>query len=133
MNLLSKWKEKIAHYIEVRVQLMKLSFIERTSNVLSYLVFTFISLFLLLAVLIFIGIGIGEFFGEVLDSKAGGFFITAGIYLLFCGILFLMRQNIVNTFSGIFIKILTDNDDDDDDDNRDEKSSGNPAKPNKAE
>jgi len=126
MNLIGKWKEKIAHYIEVRVQLMKLSFIERTSNILSYLVFTFISLFLILTVLIFLGIGVGEFFGEMLNSRATGFFITAGLYILMFGLLMLLRQPIIKAFSGLFIRILTENDDDED---KPEKKAGNGQDP----
>lgn len=50
MNFISKWKDKIAHYIEVRINLFKLGLIERVSNVLSYLTFVFIGLFLSLPI-----------------------------------------------------------------------------------
>ena len=119
MSFISKWKEKIAHYIEVRLDLIKLGIIERTSNILSYLILVFIFLFLAASILIFIGIGISEFFYEVVGvSKAAGFFITAGIYFLLLVILFFSRNAIVRGFSGVFIRILTAEDEDEDKDER---------------
>ena len=110
MSLFGKWKDKIAHYIDVCLSLIKLGFVERISGILSYLIFVFICLFLSLSVLIFIGIGIGEYFAALLDSRAGGFFITAGFYLLLVIVLFLLRLPITNGFAGVFIRIMTSTD-----------------------
>lgn len=107
MNVISKWKDKVAHYVDVRLSLLRLDFIERASTVVSYLILTFIALFISLAVLIFLGIGMGEAFAILVDSRAGGYFITAGIFALLAIIMFLARQNIVNAFAGIFIRIMT--------------------------
>jgi len=115
MGLISKWKEKIAHYIEVRLNLFKLGLMERISNILSYLIFVFIGLFLTVSILIFLGIGIGEYFSSVLDSRAGGFFITAGFYVLLLIVLFLLRVPITTGFSGVFIRIMTATEADDED------------------
>lgn len=114
MSFVSKWKDKIAHYVDVRLDLIKLGFIERTSSILSYLIFVFIGLFLSVSILIFLGIGIGEYFSALLDSRAGGFFITAGFYILLLIILFLMRNSVITAFAGIFIRILTATDHDED-------------------
>jgi hypothetical protein len=114
MSFISKWKDKIAHYIEVRLNLFKLGLIERISNILSYLIFVFIGLFLSVSVLIFIGIGIGEYFSSVLDSRAGGFFITAGFYVLLLIIMFLLRVSITSAFSAVFIRIMTATEPDED-------------------
>jgi len=122
MSVISKWKDKIAHYVDVRLNLIKLGFIERTSNILSYLIFVFISLFLAVSILIFVGIGIGEYFASVLDSRAGGFFITAGFYVLLLAIMFLARTAITNGFAGVFIRILTAEEPDQDDKKDHEKS-----------
>ncbi len=107
MSFISNWKDKIAHYIEVRLNLLKVGLVERISGILSYLVFVFIGLFLSLSVLIFLGIGLGEYFGSLLDSRAGGFFITAGCYIFLLIVLFLLRTPVTRTFSGIFIRIMT--------------------------
>ena len=108
MSFINKWKDKIAHYVDVRLSLVNLGFIERTSNILSYLIFVFIGLFLSVSILIFIGIGIGEYFADVLDSRAGGFFISAGFYILLLVLMFLLRIPITTAFSSAFIRIMTD-------------------------
>lgn len=107
MSFISSWKEKIAHYVEIRMNLFKLGLIERMSNIMSYLIFVFIGLFVGLSILIFLGIGIGEYFATVLDSRAGGFFVTAGIYILLLIVMFLFRSPIKKAFAGVFIRILT--------------------------
>ena len=107
MSFISKWKDKLAHYIEVRLNLFKLGLIERISNILSYLIFVFIGLFLSVSILIFLGIGIGEYFAAILDSRAGGFFITAAFYILLLIFLFMLRVPITNGFAGVFIRIMT--------------------------
>jgi hypothetical protein len=107
MSFIGNWKDKIAHYLEVRLGLIKLGLIERVSNVLSYLIFVFIGLFLSVSVLIFLGIGIGEYFAAVFDSRAGGFFATAGLYILLLIVMFLLRLPLTNAFSGMFIRIMT--------------------------
>jgi hypothetical protein len=121
MSLIGNWKEKIAQYVDVRVQLVKLSFIDRTSNILSYLILMFISLFLGLAILIFAGMGIAEWFAGIFDSRAGGYFTAVGFYLLLMGLLYLTRGVILKTFAGIFIRVLTEGDDDDDDDDKEKE------------
>lgn len=115
MSFIDKWKDKIAHYVDVRLSLIKLGFIERTSNILSYLIFVFIGLFLAISVLLFVGIGVGEYFSEVLDSRAGGFFITAGFYVLLLVLMFMLRVPVTTAFSSAFIRILTDDGPDDED------------------
>lgn len=115
LDFVNKWKDKVAHYIDVRLQLMKLSVVERVSGVLSYFLYVFISLFLAVTVLVFLGIGIGEFLSEVLDSRAGGFFITTGIYIVLLVILLMSRKAIINKLAGAFIAMLTDSSDEADD------------------
>jgi len=116
MNLFTRWKDKATRYIDVRVGLLKLSFIERTSMLLGSLMISFIYLFVALAFFIFLGFALLEAFSSMLDSRVGGAFLTAGIFALMLGILFAIRKTIINAFSTIFIRILTDGDDDDNDD-----------------
>ena len=115
MNFFTRWKDKATEYIDVRVGLMKLSFIERTSMLLGNLMVSFIYLFIALAFFIFLGFALLETFSSMLDSRVGGAFLTAGVFALMLGLLFALRKNIINAFSGIFIRILTEGDDDDDD------------------
>jgi len=116
LDFVNKWKHKVAHYIDVRLQLMKLTVIERVSNVLSYFIFAFISLFLGVAILVFLGISIGEALSSLVDSRALGYLLTTVIYILFLVILFLARTAITNKFAGVFITMLTHIDDEEKED-----------------
>ena len=120
MNLFTRWKDKATDYIDVRIGLLKLSLIERTSNVLGTLMISLIYFFVALAVLTFLGFGLMETFSSILDpnigsARVGGAFITAGIFALFLVLLFVLRKGIIAAFAGIFIRILTAGDDDEDD------------------
>ena len=116
MNFFSRWKDKATEYIDVRVGLLKLSFIERTSMLLGNLMVSFIYLFIALAFFIFLGFALLETFSSMLDSRVAGAFLTAGFFALMLGLLFALRKSIIHAFTGIFIRILTEGDDDDDDD-----------------
>lgn len=122
MNFINKWKDKIAHYVDVRVQLVKLDIIERTSGVLSYLIFIFICLFLALTILIFLGIVLGELFSGLIGSRPLGYLVTSGIYVLLMGLMFALRKPILDTFSGAFIRILTHEDEGDEEEHDQNKS-----------
>ena len=78
MNFFSRWKDKASDFIDVRVGLLKLSFIERTSMLLGNLMVSFIYLFTALAFFIFLGFALLETFSSMLDSRVGGAFLTAG-------------------------------------------------------
>jgi len=116
MSFIDKWKDKITEYVDVRFQLIKLSFIERTSHILGYLVYVFIILSLLLPILIFTGIGLSEVFTSLFDSRIAGFFCTAGVYILIVLIIIAARKSLIKNLANIFIAKLTDIDDDDKDD-----------------
>lgn len=116
MNLFTRWKDKATEYVDVRVGLLKLSFIERTSTLLGNLMVSFIYLFTGLAFFIFLGIAILETFIYMFDSRVGGAFMTAGLFALMFVVLYAMRKSIIKAFTGIFIRVLTERDDDDDDD-----------------
>lgn len=115
MNPFTRWKDKATNYLDVRLGLIKLGLIDRASSVLGHLLISFIYIFLTLSTLTFIGYGLMEAFSNMLDSRVGGAFLTAGLFALLLAVIFLVRKSIVNAFAGIFIRVLTENDEDDDD------------------
>ncbi len=112
MNLLTKWKHKVTQYVDVRFQLAKLNFIDRSSHVLGTVIISFVYLIVFLAVFIFLGIGLMETFIHLLDSKIGGAFMTAGFYTLILVVLFLVRKPIIRSLAGMFIRIMTEGEED---------------------
>lgn len=113
MSFIQDWKDKLTQFAEVRLNLVKLTVIERASSVLGYLIYTFILLFLVLAVFLFLGIGLQEWFSEMIDSRIGGAFMTMGFYVVLIAVAFVLRKTILAGFAGIFIGILTAQDNDD--------------------
>src|ERR1043165_8514585 len=107
MNIISKLKETIARNVQDKIKSVKLGFIDGASSFAGYLFFTFIAIFLGLSIFIFLGIGLGEVLSDAFDSRAGGYFATAGVYALLVVLLIAMRTSIVNAFAAIFIKLLT--------------------------
>jgi hypothetical protein len=121
MNLFTRWKDKASNYIDVRLGLLKLSLVERTSSVVGHLLISFIYIFFTLSTLTFIGYGLMEAFSEWTDSRIAGAFMTAGLFALMLAIIFVMRKTIINAFAGIFIRVLTEGDEDDEDDDDDDQ------------
>ena len=115
LDFIGKWKDKIADYVDTRVQLVKLEFVERTSQVLSFFTFTIICVLLLMPILLFAGMGVAEFIADLIDSRAGGYLIIAGIYLVLLLILYAGRKSLIKKFQGLFIGVMTDNNDEDED------------------
>lgn len=113
LDFIGKWKDKIADYVDARVQLVKLEFVERTSQVLSFFTFTIICVLLLMPILLFAGMGVAEFIADLIDSRAGGYLIMAGIYLVMLLILYAGRKSLIKKFQGLFIGVMTDNNDED--------------------
>lgn len=97
-----------SHYLEDRVNIIKLGIVERMAVVMSFTMFMMLIMFLMIAVVIFIGIGLGLYIGDILDSPTGGYFATAGITMLFLLLFFLMKKTLLKSFAGIFINLLTD-------------------------
>ncbi len=113
-NLFNEWKENSSRFLEVRLNLLKLSFVERTSNVLSFVIYVFIMLFLAITVLIFFGVALQETFSQWFDSRIGGAFATFGFFVLLAGVAVMMRKSILNRFASVFVRLLTAEDDNDD-------------------
>ena len=113
MNPFNRWKDKATNYLDVRLGLIKLGLIDRASSVLGHLLISFIYIFLTLSTLTFIGYGLMEAFSNMLDSRVGGAFMTAGLFALLLAVTFVVRNSIINAFAGIFIRVLTENDEDD--------------------
>lgn len=119
LDFVGKWKDKIADYFEARIQIIKLDVVGRTSQVLSYLIFTIVCLFLLLPVLIFSGMGMGEYFSEMLNSRGGGYLLTAGVFIVLLLIFIVARKSIIRAFTNLFISVMTDSDENDEVDDKD--------------
>ena len=116
LDIVQKWKDKIIALVETKLRLMQLDFIERTSSLMSNFIFLMVCILLGFGILLFVGLGIAEFFSELLGSNGLGYLIVASFYLLIGVLLYLLRKQILTKLSNMFISILTEKCDDDEDD-----------------
>lgn len=114
-DIFIKWKKKIAQYVETRIRLVQLGFVEKTANVLSYFIFTIILSFIVFGALLFLGLGLAEWFTALVDSRIGGFFLAGGVYILLVFMLLAARKPVMRMLADVFVRQLTQSDDDDDD------------------
>jgi len=106
MSLFHNWKQKATDYIDVRLGLLKLSFVERTSMLLGNLMVAFIYLFLGLALNIFLGFALLEIFSELFHSRVLGSCTTAAFFALLLILLFVCRKAVIRAIAGMFIRSL---------------------------
>ena len=111
MNIIGQIKDQVAGYADVYIKLFKLNFIQRTSGLVSYLMFAMIGLFILLGVFLFLGFGLIELFVDLGLSRLASIFIVVGIYILMLLVLMLCRKQVTRFFAGGIISVLTEGDD----------------------
>ncbi|MEI8278320.1 MAG: hypothetical protein WCG87_01080 [Bacteroidota bacterium] len=114
MNILGNLKDKVVDFVDVRVRLLKLSVVERTASILSYFAFLMIILLIALLAFVFIGFGMAEWFTALLDSRSGGFFLAAFVFILLLVITFALRAKLFHRFANIFVQLLTEDDEESD-------------------
>jgi len=110
MNIIGQLKERVKEYVDVYARLLKLSFIERTSSLLSYFMFAMICMLIVFCIVLFTGFGLVELFIALGLPKLASFFITVGIYILLLVIVIGWRKRLTNFFAGSVIKVLTEGD-----------------------
>jgi len=86
--------EKITEFLKVRGEKLKLDIITQVSKILSqFIVLASIGV-VIVFLLIFLSIGLGAYFNQVLDSSFGGYYIVSAIYFaILIGLIILMRSN----------------------------------------
>jgi hypothetical protein len=108
MNIFTPLKDKVTQYIDVYLNLLKVNFVEKSSFILSYFIFSFIGLFIFLCFIFLLSFGLVETFIEVGASRLGAFFITSGIYFICLLILLGLRKPITKCIANMFIAMFTD-------------------------
>ncbi len=106
-NPLQSVKDKITQYIQLRLEIIRLEFIERTSNVMGYFAFIILSFFLLFLITLFIGLGLAEWFSALLQSRTIGYFATGGAFLLITAVFFACNKKLVRFFADKMVWMLS--------------------------
>jgi len=108
LNQLKPIFGKISEWIEVRVKLLKINFILTTSNLVSYILYAFICLFVFFCLILFAGFGLKEVLVEAGLSNMAAMLIVFGCYLLMFILLLACRKSITRFFSSRIIRVMTE-------------------------
>jgi hypothetical protein len=106
-NPISSLKDKVTQYIQLKFELIRLEVIERLVNVMGYFAFIIISIFLFFFLGFFVFLGIAEMLAAVFDSRASGYFATAGIILVLVVLIIMSGKRIIRFFAGRMVSMLT--------------------------
>lgn len=104
-------KDDVSAYMELKLELLKLSTYERTGKVIAVLSYGLILLFLAFFAILFIFLALGFFLGDLLSSFGLGFGIVAVLYVLLLGVIILNKDKISTQVLNEVIGALTMNDD----------------------
>ena len=99
-------KDLVGHlgdFLESYYQLLTIKLAQKVIDVTSSLINSVILAFLGLLFISFVGIGLAWWLGDVINNRAGGFFITAGIYLVIMFLLIAMRKKLIFPFLRKFL------------------------------
>lgn len=106
-NPISSIKEKIAQYIQLRFELIRLEVIERLVNVMGYFAFMIIAIFLVFLIIFFVFLALAASLNHLFNSEVLGYFCTAIIILLCSVFVFLSSKKIIRFFAGKMAWLLT--------------------------
>jgi hypothetical protein len=82
-------------YLETFYQLAVINVVQKGVNIASGIINGVIICFLGLFVLLFAGMGVAWWLGNVINSRAGGFFIVAGVCLVSIFVIIAMRKKTI--------------------------------------
>lgn len=108
-ELLSFIKNDASEYVSTKIELLKLELVEKGGKGLSFLIFGFAILGLVLFLLLFGFLALAFVFSDMIDSLAGGFAIVGGIYLVLLIILFLCRKPLLRFITNLLINEMEPN------------------------
>lgn len=120
-KVLHELKEDVSAYVELKLELLKLSAYERGGKIVSTLSYDLLLLLLAFFAILFIFVALGLYLGDLLRSSGAGFAVVAILYLLMIGLGMKYKEHIKNKITNVIISVLTTNEEKDDkkDDNDD--------------
>jgi len=99
MEDLKSKAESLTHHfsdlVETYYKLTLVTVTQKATNITSSVMAAVTTLFLFMITLVFLGIGVAWWLGDVVNSRAAGFFIVAGLFILIMVLLVVLRKKIV--------------------------------------
>ncbi|MES2780960.1 MAG: phage holin family protein [Bacteroidota bacterium] len=88
-------KQQLTDYLQLRLDLLKADFTEKTALIFSKLITGVIVLVMLFMVLIFGSLVMGFYFGNMLGSLMLGFAVVTGFYVLLIVLVLLVKDKLI--------------------------------------
>lgn len=107
-------KDDVSAYVELKLELLKLSTYERSGKVIAVLSYGLVLLFMAFFAILFIFLALGFFMGDIFGSMGTGFALVAVLYFLLIGLIIMNKGKICNTVLNVVIAALNSNDEKDD-------------------
>lgn len=101
-------KEKVNEYVEVRLEEVKLTTVEKASPIAASLIIGFIIVFLVFLVMLFLGFSLAEWLSDILQSKGLGYVSAAGVFFLMLLLMVIFFKNIAKPVTNKIARILYD-------------------------
>ncbi|WP_276484384.1 hypothetical protein [Paraflavitalea pollutisoli] len=96
--------DNVVDFLETYYKLTLVNITDKASGVASSVV-AFMAMFIIgIFVLLFIALGLGTWLGELLNSPMAGYFLVAGLFLLFMFIIWLCRKKLTIGFRNFIIR-----------------------------
>jgi hypothetical protein len=87
--------EKTEDYGKTSLELFKLHLIDKTSEVISYLISQVVIFFIVVLFILILNIGLSLWIGEILGKTYYGFFALSGFYVVVAVILYASRNKLL--------------------------------------
>ena len=91
----ARLKTNVSEYVHTYVELTKAKVTQSASSAAGGAVIGVAALFLGIFFLFFLFCGVAFWVGDLVNSRAGGFFIVAGLFLLLVVLVFALRKNVI--------------------------------------
>ena len=104
-NAIESLFHNAAGYIDTNIELLKLKAVDKSSDAFAAIIYKLVVFILLFSVLIFAGVGLALWLGDLLGKTYYGFFIVAGVCIVACILFYIFRNEwLKKPFSNTFIK-----------------------------
>src|SRR5690242_17282476 len=90
--------DHVTDFLETYYQYIAINVAQKSVNLASGAINFVVLVFLCLLIVSFIGFGLAWWLGDMINSRAGGFFIVAGLYLLIMILMITMRKKLIFPF-----------------------------------
>lgn len=107
-------KEDVSTFVELKLELLKLSAYERGGKIISTLSYDLLLLFLAFFAILFLFVALGFYLGDLLRSYGAGFAVVVILYLLMIGIGMKYKERIKLKIMNVIISVFMAKDDKDD-------------------